>query len=94
MEITKLDENKIEVETTEVKTEVLDLDNLLYDRDSLARTIDANLVEVARVNAEIQEKIDALDIKINQAKELGVKTDDEIEAIRQEELKNVIEEII
>jgi uncharacterized protein YeaC (DUF1315 family) len=95
-EIKKLDDNKIEIETTETKSEVIDIDTLIYDKDSLERTIEANIVEMTKVNTAIQNQIDEIDAKLTRAKELGVKTDGEILAQAQldseAQLKKMYEE--
>lgn len=68
MEYNKISDTEVEVSETIIKTSIITLDKLLYDRDSLQRTIDANLQQ----NIEIQSLIDELDNKITQIKGLGV----------------------
>lgn len=77
-EITKKDEGSIEIASTEIKTVVVDLDSLIYDRDSLVRTIENNYNDMVATNAKIQTQVDELNAKIAKAIELGVKTDAEI----------------
>lgn len=95
-QITKVDDNKIEIETTELKKEVVDIDNLLYERDSLVRTMENNYNDMVKMNSKIQTQIDDIDATISKARELGVKTDSEILAKAQADaeanLKKMYEE--
>jgi hypothetical protein len=78
MEIKKLDDNRIEVETTEVKKTILTMENLLLDRDGLVRTIENNIIDMTNVNKKIQAEIDEIDLKIAECNKLGIKTMEEI----------------
>jgi hypothetical protein len=79
--IKKEGDNCITVETTETKTEVIDIDNLIAEKESLIGSIENNYNQMVLSNRIMQDQIDKIEAKINKAKELGVKTDSEIQSV-------------
>ena len=71
--ITKIDDSSVQIETTVTQTEVVNIDDLIYDRDSLVRTQDNNTQWAIDENAKIQILIDNLDSKIDRITNVGVK---------------------
>jgi len=72
----KIDNHTVKIEVTKVEEVLIDLEQLEYDKDSLIRTMQANLDEVNQKNAGIQTMIDKIDQKITEIKKLGVKKRD------------------
>ena len=70
--ITKKDDYTIEIATTSVATKTITLEELIFDRDSLIRTQEANSAEVTNKNAQIQTLITALNGQIDLAILAGV----------------------
>lgn len=72
MEYNKISDHEAEIVITEEKSQVVNLSQLIYDRDSLVRTIELNNQDVADRNAICQAMIDDLDVKIAALKSIGV----------------------
>jgi hypothetical protein len=83
---TKISDAVAEVETTIIEKKEVGLDQLIYDRDSLMRTQTENTQNAISANAEIQSKIDILDTRINELKNIGIKTAKEIKELNPAEI--------
>lgn len=68
----KIDENTLEVIKIIESKEIVSLSQLEYDKNSLIKTKDNNLIDVEGKNAEIDKMIFDIDIKINKFKELVI----------------------
>ena len=64
----KVDDKNATLETTIVTIETINIDKLVYDRDSLIRTQEDNIAQ----NLKIQVMIDDLNEKIQELKTLGL----------------------
>lgn len=84
MEYTKLSDTEVEVKEIITKTNVLTLDQLAYDKDSLERTIIANNEENDRNNQKIQAMINDINLQMYEFRNVGALTSDEVIAIKDE----------
>lgn len=74
MNIRKLSDTEAGIDTTTVTTQIVTIDSLLYDKNSLERTIEDNNENNTQVNQKIQEQIDAVDSQITELRNLGIIT--------------------
>lgn len=72
MEYNKISDHEAEIVITEEKSQVVNLSQLIYDRDSLIRTIELNNQDVTARNAVCQNMIDELNTKIDALRSIGV----------------------
>lgn len=85
----KIDETTAKITTVVTTTQEthINIDTLKFDRESLVKTMNNNIVDTQNRNEEIQGMIDDIDVKLQKLSDLGLKTLAEFRPALPEDIK-------
>ncbi len=77
-DMTKVDDTRVEITDTVVEVKVVSLDDLLNRKERL----DLAISNVEKSLTSLQDELVSIELEIAEAKALGVKTADEVKAVK------------